>query len=170
MGLPLVQAERQVLGWFQPLRPELFTPDRFPVFNLELEDHHFYGFPVHGIPGFKIGRYHHLGEQVDADSVDRTPRADDEAVLRSFTERCFPDAAGPTMTLKACLFENTPDEHFVVDLHPDAPQVVCVGGGSGHGFKFCSVLGEIATDLALDGQTRHDIGLLRLGRFRQIDG
>ena len=82
----------------------------------------------------------------------------------------FPDGAGPAMTLKVCLFENTPDEHFIVDLHPDAPGVVCLGGGSGHGFKFCSVLGEIAADLALDGQTRHDIGLLRLGRFGQIDG
>jgi len=165
MGLPLVQAERQVLGWFQPLRPELFTPERFPVFNLELGDDHFYGFPVYGIPGFKLGRYHHLGEEVDPDEVDRTPRADDEAVLRSFAERWFPDGAGPTMTLKACLFENTPDEHFVVDLHPEAPAVVCLGGGSGHGFKFCSVLGEIAADLALEGETRHDIGLLRLARF-----
>ena len=168
MGLPLVQAERQVLGWFQPLRPELFAPERFPVFNLELGEDHFYGFPVYGIPGFKLGRYHHLGEEVDADSVDRTPRPDDEAVLRSFAERYFPDAAGPAMTLKACLFENTPDEHFIVDLHPDAPGVVCLGGGSGHGFKFCSVLGEIAADLALDGQTRHDIGLLRLGRFEHL--
>ena len=167
MGLPLVQAERQVLGWFQPLRPELFTPERFPVFNLELEEGHFYGFPVYGIPGFKLGRYHHLGENVDPDEVDRTPRADDEAVLRSFAERYFPDAAGPTMTLKACLFENTPDEHFVVDFHPEAPDVVCLGGGSGHGFKFCSVLGEIAADLALEGRTRHDIGLLRLARFGQ---
>jgi sarcosine oxidase len=166
-GLPLVQAERQVLGWFQPLRPELFTPERFPVFNLELEEGHFYGFPVYGIPGFKLGRYHHLGEEVDPDEVDRTPRADDEAVLRSFAERYFPDGAGPTTTLKACLFENTPDEHFVVDHHPDAPGVVCLGGGSGHGFKFCSVLGEIAADLALDGTTRHDISLLRLERFGQ---
>jgi sarcosine oxidase len=165
MRLPFVQAERQVLGWFQPLRPELFAPERFPVFNLELEDGHFYGFPVYGIPGFKLGRYHHLGEEVDADSVDRTPRPDDEAVLRSFAERYFPDAAGPAMTLKACLFENTPDEHFIVDLHPDAPGVVCLGGGSGHGFKFCSVLGEIAADLAIQGTTRHDISLLRLGRF-----
>ena len=170
MRLPLVRAERQVLAWFQPLRPELFAPDRFPVFNLELDEGHFYGFPAYGIPGFKIGRYHHLGEEVDPDSVDRTPRADDQAVLRSFAERYFPDAAGPTMTLKACLFENTPDEHFVVDLHPDAPNVVCLGGGSGHGFKFCSVLGEIAADLALEGRTRHDIGLLRLGRFGPIDG
>ena len=170
MGLPLVQAERQVLAWFQPFRPELFAPERFPVFNLELDEGHFYGFPVFGIPGFKLGRYHHLGEDVDPDEVDRTPRPADETVLRSFAERYFPDAAGPTMTLKACLFENTKDEHFVVDLHPDASQVVCLGGGSGHGFKFCSVLGEIAADLALDGETRHDIGPLRLGRFGQIDG
>jgi sarcosine oxidase len=167
MGLPLVQAERQVLAWFQPMRSELFTPQRFPVFNLELDEGHFYGFPVYGIPGFKIGRYHHLGEQVDADSIDRTPRPDDEAVLRDFTERYFPDAAGPTTTLKACLFENTPDEHFVVDFHPEAPNVVCLGGGSGHGFKFCSVLGEIAAELAVDGDTRHDIALLRLARFDQ---
>lgn len=168
MGLPLVQAERQVLGWFQPLRPELFTPERFPVFNLELDEGHFYGFPIYGIPGFKLGRYHHLGEQVDPDEVDRTPRADDEAGLRSFAERYFPDAAGPTTTLKACLFENTPDEHFVVDVHPEAPNVVCLGGGSGHGFKFCSVLGEIAADLALEGETAHDIGLLRLARFEHL--
>ena len=165
MGLRLVQAERQALGWFQPLRPELFTPERFPVFNLELGDAHFYGFPVYGIPGFKLGRYHHLGEQVDPDAVDRTPRADDEALLRAFAERWFPDGAGPTTTLKACLFENTPDEHFVVGFHPASPSVICLGGGSGHGFKFCSVLGEIAADLALDDTTRHDIGLLGLGRF-----
>jgi sarcosine oxidase len=170
MQLPLVQAERQVLGWFQPLRPELFAPERFPVFNLELAEGHFYGFPAYGIPGFKIGRYHHLGEEVDADSVDRAPGPDDEAVLRSFAERYFPDGAGPTATLKACLFENTPDEHFLVDLHPGLPQVVCLGGGSGHGFKFCSVLGEIAADLALDGRTGHEIGLLRLARFGQVDG
>ena len=165
IGRPLVQAERQVLGWFSPLRPELFAPPRFPVFNVELDEGHFYGFPEFGIPGFKLGRYHHLGETVDPDQVDRTPRADDEAVLRSFAERWFPDGAGPTMTLKACLFENTPDEHFLVGPHPDAPQVVCLGGGSGHGFKFCSVLGEIAADLALDGSTRHDIALLDPGRF-----
>jgi sarcosine oxidase len=170
MGLPLVQAERQVLGWFQPMRPELFTPERFPVFNVEFGDEHFYGFPVYGIPGFKLGRYHHLGELVDPDLVDRTPHAGDEAVLRTFAERHFPDGAGPTLTLKACLFENTPDEHFLVDFHPHAPNVVCLGGGSGHGFKFCGVLGEIAADLALDGETRHDIGLLGLARFAGSSG
>jgi sarcosine oxidase len=165
LGRPLVQAERQILAWFRPLRPELFAPGRFPVVNLELVEGHFYGFPEFGIPGFKLGRYHHLGETVDPDQVDREPRDEDEALLRPFAERWFPDGAGPTMTLKACLFENSPDEHFLVGPHPDAPGVVCLGGGSGHGFKFCSVLGEIAADLATGGETRHDIALLDPGRF-----
>jgi sarcosine oxidase len=164
-GLPVV-AERQVLAWLQPLRPELFTPERFPVFNLQLdEDDRYYGFPVFGIPGFKLGRYHHLRETGPADALDREPRPDDERLLRAFTERCFPDAAGPAVTLKTCLFENSPDEHFILDRLPDAPQVVVGGGFSGHGFKFCSVVGEILADLALDGETRHEIGFLRLGRL-----
>ncbi len=164
-GLPVL-AERQVLAWFQPLRPALFTPERFPVFNLQLdEDDRYYGFPVFGIPGFKLGRYHHLRETGPADALDREPRPDDEQVLRAFTERCFPDAAGPVLTLKTCLFENSPDEHFILDRLPGAPQVVVGGGFSGHGFKFCSVVGEILADLAVDGETRHEIGFLRLDRL-----
>jgi sarcosine oxidase len=164
-GLP-VEAERQVLAWLQPLRPELFTPDRFPVFNLQLdEEDRYYGFPVFGVPGFKFGRYHHLGERGAADALEREPRADDERLLRSFAERCFPDGAGPVLTLKTCLFENSPDEHFLIDRLPDAPQVVVGGGFSGHGFKFCSVVGEILADLATDGETWHEIGFLRLGRL-----
>lgn len=45
------------------------------------------------------------------------------------------------------------------------PQVVVGGGGSGHGFKFCPVIGEILAELAIDGETRHDIGLFRVDRF-----
>jgi len=164
-GLP-VEAERQVLAWLQPLQPELFAPDRFPVFNLQLdEDDRYYGFPIYGIPGFKFGRYHHLRERGPADELEREPRPDDEEILRRFAERCFPGGAGPTMTLKTCLFENSPDEHFIVDTLPDAPQVVVGGGFSGHGFKFCSVVGEILADLATDGVTRHEIGFLRLDRL-----
>jgi sarcosine oxidase len=163
-GLPVV-AERQVLAWLQPLRPDLFEPERFPVFNLDVEEGHYYGFPVFGIPGFKFGRFHHLEERVDPDVLDREPRRKDEELLRAFASRYFPDGAGPTMTLKACLFENTPDEHFLLGLHPEHDQVVIAGGGSGHGFKFASVIGEIAAELALGEAPRLDIGLLRPQRF-----
>lgn len=161
----LVVAERQVLGWFQPLRASLFEPEAFPVFNVAVEEGHYYGFPRFGVPGFKLGRYHHRGERVDPDATEREPGAADEDVLRSFAARYFPDGAGPTMALKTCLFENSPDEHFVLDAHPECERAVVGAGFSGHGFKFCSVVGEILAELALDGATRHEIGFLRLERF-----
>jgi sarcosine oxidase len=161
----LVRGVRQSLAWLQPTRPELFEPDRMPVFNLALDGEHFYGFPAHGIPGFKLGRYDHFGSGGDPDTIAREPTLEDEAPLRAFAERYFPDGAGPTVALKTCLFEPSPDEHFLIDRHPDAPSAVVAAGFSGHGYKFCSVVGEILADLAIDGSTAHDIGLFRLDRF-----
>ncbi len=161
----LAVPERQVVGWFQPMQPELFLPERFPVFNLLVEEGRYYGFPIHGIPGFKIGLYHHLLEQVDPDTIDREIHPRDEQVLRRAVERYFPAAAGPTMALKTCMFTNSPDEHFILDLHPSEPRVSLAAGFSGHGFKFCSVVGEIMADLAERGETGHDVRLFRLGRF-----
>ncbi len=161
----LARPERQVVAWFQPTEPALFAPERFPVFNLSVPEGHYYGFPAHNVPGFKLGRYHHRGEQVDADTVDREPNAIDEGLLRTFAERYFPAGAGPTMALRVCLFTNTPDEHFVIDRLPDHSQVVIASACSGHGFKFCSVVGEILADLTLQGETAHDIGIFRLDRF-----
>ena len=157
--------ERQVLAWLQPIRPEYFRPSTFPVFNLLVDEGRFYGFPVFGVPGFKFGKYHHLEEDVDPDSVDREVHERDERLLRSFAERYFPDGCGPTMNLQTCLFTNTEDNHFVIDLHPDYPQVALASPCSGHGFKFASVVGEIMADLAEKGMTRHDIGLFRLDRL-----
>ena len=163
-GLPVV-AERQVLAWLEPRRTELFAPERFPVFNVQVEEGHYYGFPAFGVPGFKLGRYHHLGEHGPPDELRRDPDGEDEDVLRRFAGRYFPDGAGPALTLKTCLFENSPDEHFILDTHPASSAVVVGAGFSGHGFKFCSVVGEILADLAVDGRTRHDIGFLRLARL-----
>ena len=160
--------ERQVLGWFAPFRPELFRPDSFPVFGMEVEEGRFYGFPSYGIPGFKLGMFNHFREQTDPDDMNREPNARDEAALRQFTERYFPEAAGPTLALKTCMFTNTPDEHFIIDTLPEHPQVSVAAGFSGHGFKFCSVVGEIMADLAEQGRTEHDIGLFRLGRFEAL--
>jgi sarcosine oxidase len=42
----------------------------------------------------------------------------------------------------------TPDEHFIIDAHPEYPQVSLAAGFSGHGFNFSSVVGEILCDLA----------------------
>ena len=159
------EAERQVLGWFQPEKPELFRTDTFPVFGVFVDEGRFYGFPVFGVPGFKVGRSHHLHQTVDPDHLDRDIYDEDEAILREFVERYFPGAAGPALSLKTCMFTNSPDGHFIIDLHPEFPQVSLASGFSGHGFKFASVIGEVMADLAMFGETAHDLSLFRLGRF-----
>ena len=168
----LAQPERQCLGWFQPLDLPLFAKERLPVWLLygEGDDGNWYGFPVHGIPGFKLGKFRHLGEPMDLSggretTADREPNEADEALLRRFTEKYFPRAAGPTMALKVCFFTNTPDEHFIIDAHPQHDSVIIAAGFSGHGYKFCSVVGEILAELALDGESALGIAEFGLGRF-----
>src|SRR6185437_896963 len=116
--------ERQVLGWFQPTNPSLFRPDRFPVFNALFDEGRYYGLPIWGMPGFKIGRYHHLGETINPDTMHRDCTPADEALLRAAVARYFPRADGATMGLTPCMFTNTADEHFVLDTLPGCPQVV----------------------------------------------
>src|SRR6185436_8866808 len=109
--------------------------------------------------------YHHLHEQVDADTMDRECHESDEEVLRVGIRKYFPDANGPTMAMKTCLFTNSPDEHFIIDAHPNYSQVAIAAGFSGHGFKFCSVVGEILSQIVLDERTTLNIDMFRLGRF-----
>lgn len=163
----LAVPERQVMLWTKPLKPERFECGAFPVFNMEAHEGRFYGYPIYGaIPGFKIGKYHHRHERIDdIDTMDRAVHAEDEEALREGIRRYFPDADGPMLAMKPCIFTNSPDEHFILDVLPDHPNVAIAAGFSGHGFKFCSVVGEIMADLAVDGATKHDVSLFRLARF-----
>jgi sarcosine oxidase len=114
----LAVPELQVLAWFQPERPEYFTSETFPVFNLLVDEGRYYGFPVHAVPGFKIGKYHHFEERGHPNELRREVFDLDEEILRDCVARYFPMAGGPLMTLKSCMFTNAPDGHFLIDLHP----------------------------------------------------
>jgi len=72
--------------------------------------------------------------------------------------------------MKTCMFTNSPDEHFILDTHPESGNVFIAAGFSGHGFKFASVVGEILTDLALDGGAKFadQLGMFRLARFGPV--
>lgn len=163
---PLLQPERQVLAWLQTAAPADFRSEVFPVFVMEVPEGIYYGFPLFadGPPGFKLGRFHHRHETVDPDEMDRRPSAADEEVLRAFARRYLPGGSGPSHLMKVCTFTNTPDEHFIIDRYPGASRVVVAAGFSGHGFKFCSVVGEIVADLVIEGRTAHPIDLFRIGR------
>src|SRR5690606_18220450 len=93
-------------------------------------------------------------------TVDRqiTPR--DYAGFATFLELAMPDVSPEPVASSVCMYTRTPDGHFVVDRHPEHPQVVFGCGFSGHGFKFTSVIGEALAHLAVEGRTSHPIEFL----------
>ena len=150
--------ERQVMLWTDPLEPEAFKPGRFPVFNMETPDGRFYGYPDHAGEGFKIGKYHHLGQQLeDPDDLDRECHPEDESVLRAGIDTYFPLASGPTRRMATCMFTNTPNGDFIVDRLDKESDVFVAAGFSGHGFKFCSVIGKVMADFCQDRSPDWDI-------------
>jgi len=162
-------SERQVLIWLETKEPDWFTPEHFPVWNGEVDEGRYYGFPEFNpngdTPGMKFGRWHHRDELCDPDTVDRNIYPEDEQLLRAFGEKYFPDGAGKTLLMKTCMFTNTADENWIMQTLPTAPQVAVAAGFSGHGFKMASVIGEIMADLAQNGNTKHDISLHQLQRL-----
>ncbi|MSP92493.1 MAG: N-methyl-L-tryptophan oxidase [Myxococcales bacterium] len=126
----------------------------------------FYGFPALDEGGVKAA-LHLPGDPVtEPDHVERATTTRDSDPVVTFAARCLP-GVGPRVTRVAtCLYEMTPDEHFVVQAHPRSPQVVVAGGFSGHGFKFAPVIGEALAQLALDGRSALPIGFLDAQRFQ----
>ncbi|HEY6865757.1 MAG TPA: N-methyl-L-tryptophan oxidase [Candidatus Eisenbacteria bacterium] len=163
LDLPLA-VERQVQTWFDPLDPAAFEPGRFPVFIWEDEPGRFiYGFPDFG-DGVKVAR-HHEGEGTDPDRVRREVTGADVQPIRAVLERLIPAANGPLRDAAVCLYTNTPDAHFVLDLHPRHPGVLIASPCSGHGFKFAAALGEVAADLLEGARPRFDLGMFRVARL-----
>ena len=167
IGMSL-EVTRQVLGWVAPLKPELFQIGRIPAWAIDsLDGGLYYGFPmVAGVPGFKLA--HHLrGPAFDPDAPDRAIRPQDEDDFRPALVKHIPDANGPLVAMKVCLYTNSSDHHFVVDHHPQHSRVQIACGFSGHGFKFASVIGEILADRAISGQTALPADFLRLSPARK---
>jgi sarcosine oxidase len=161
LAADLFAPTRQVIAWF-----ETAAPSSAPVFIAEEEGNAvFYGITRTG--RLKLGLMHHPGGSAGPDAVDRRAREDELSALREFAGRRL-HGVGRLVDAQVCLFTNTPDKHFVIDLHPKAENVVLVSACSGHGFKFAPAVGEIAADLALEGGTRRPIDFLRLGRFAAV--
>ena len=87
--------------------------------------------------------------------------------MRAMIGARVPGLDGPLVDAVTCLYTEVPDHHFLVALHPRHDEVVIASPCSGHGFKFCSVIGEICADLVTRGTTSHDISLFGLSRFAE---
>ncbi len=163
LGAPL-RIERQVQAWFRPTAPGLVERGRLPVFIHFIGDRAFYCIPSFDESGLKAAR-HHGGAITTPEEVDRTIHPGDEAEVRAYLANHLPSANGPMIGAEVCLYTNTPDEHFIIDWHPEHRGVLLAGGFSGHGFKFSPVVGQALSELAVDGRTPQPIEFLSLRRF-----
>jgi sarcosine oxidase len=171
LGIPL-EVTRQVMFWFEPTNGlEPFLPARFPIFIWEPDDGNmFYGFPAQDDDrGVKAAFFRAGGSPTDPETLDREVREEEADFLRGYLAEHVPELAGRCLDARACMYTNTPDEHFVISLHPEHPQVAVACGFSGHGYKFCSVVGEILADLATEGSTPHPIDLFSPARLDRAD-
>lgn len=172
LGLPLTVTRQEIVYLRVARNAERFAPARFPVWIDA--GALMYGIPTDGrVEGVKVGA-HHLGEVVDP---DRPARAVEEAAVRrvaAYAAARFPDLAAEATHAQACLYTNTPDEDFILDRVPGAPDIWLVSGCSGHGFKFTVLLGKVAAELATEGAARagggaldgRDLARFALARFR----
>lgn len=165
LGLNLdLQPTRRAVSWFNS-DEQLYSPENFPGFFVDSPMGQYYGFPSINGEGMKIGRFGG-GHNIDPTYMDRKYAAypDDEGDVREFLESFMPAAANELNKGTTCMFTNTPDENFVIDLHPEHSHVAIAGGFSGHGFKFSSVIGEILSQLIVSGTTEHDISIFSVTR------
>ncbi|GMA63887.1 N-methyl-L-tryptophan oxidase [Alicyclobacillus fastidiosus] len=167
LNLPL-QPVRKTVGWFAS-DETLFASSEFPAFTFDLAGEFYYGFPSFDGSGVKVGRHDGGLLVADVETMNRTFGAypEDEGELRGFLSTFMPQASGALRAGKTCLYTLTPDEHFIVDTHPNHSHVVIAAGFSGHGFKFASVIGEILAELSVQGSTTHDISRFSIQRFQR---
>jgi sarcosine oxidase len=160
--LPL-QCERQVPMWFSSGGMDKFAPPKMPVFIMEeTKDHFYYGIPEVG-DGVKVARTHG-GELGDPEGVRREVTDADRAPVMEFVGRRLKEL-GPPTAAKTCLYTNTPDFNFILGQDPEDPRVTIVSACSGHGFKFASVVGELAASISTGEKVDYDLAFLDPARF-----
>lgn len=130
----------------RPRQPELFAPERFPVFGADITMTGYYGFPVSRDGMVKIAN-HGPGREMSPESGERAVTREDERNLREFLSSTFPTLVdAPIVYSRVCMYCDTHDGHFWIARDPEREGLVIAAGDCGHGFKFAPVIGEIIAD------------------------
>ncbi len=155
---------RKTFAWYEA-NEKLYNHKHFPAFAFDTSQGIYYGFPSIDGSGLKIGR-HDGGEKVDPDDLLLEFAELDEHDLSSFLKHYMPTDQQLKYG-KTCIYTLTPDEHFIIDLHPRYRHVAIASGFSGHGFKFSSVVGQILSELIMFGKSEQNISLFSIKRFNE---
>ncbi len=166
LSLPLTPW-RVANAYFEPIRPD-FDVGRCPFYLLEVPEGTYYGLPALPGQGLKAGR-HDAGEVCTTpESARRKVDASEVEELRSVLDRYIPGAAGKLKATTTCIYTMTPDEDFIIDRHPEHPQVVYASACSGHGFKFSSAMGEVLAGMAFGETTPPLVTSFSAARFKAV--
>ena len=149
----LIGPTRQELFYFgTPAGDARFTEAGMPVW-IDNGEKLFYGIPGNLWRGFKLGD-DTRGPAFDPTTGERTPTSEGIAAARNYMSYRFPGLKdAPLSEARVCQYEQSPDGQFIIDRHPEASNVMIVGGGSGHGFKHGPALGEMVSELVLSGKS-----------------
>lgn len=165
LHLPL-SIKRQVQYWFvntnEQLQPNLL-PDKLPIYLWEYKPGKiFYGFPDLG-DGVKIAP-HHEGQAVHPNSLSQQVSDAEIDSMKQLADQYLNIAARFSYSA-VCMYTNTPDEHFIIDYHPQYNNIIIASPCSGHGFKFSSLTGKMLADMALEKDVQFDITPFSINRF-----
>ena len=153
---------RQQMAFLVPVEPEKFAQKVFPVWTALSSQAAWYGFPLLREGYVKIAEDSKVERA--APEADREPSPDFLEQTRAFVAQRLPALEGARLVGgRACLYTNTPDDHFVIDWAPGTRGILIAGCGSGHGFKFGGSIGPVIAD-ALEDRENSLGDLFRLGQ------
>eukprot|EP01125_Pyxidicula_operculata_P010215 TRINITY_DN3360_c0_g1_i3.p1 TRINITY_DN3360_c0_g1~~TRINITY_DN3360_c0_g1_i3.p1 ORF type:complete len:407 (-),score=78.71 TRINITY_DN3360_c0_g1_i3:106-1326(-) len=144
----------QIVFHFQPENPQEFMPPTFPTYLADTTKTGFYGFPAHPSdgrvklghhgPGYPIGNL--SNKEID-ERLEQVKR-DAEKEFRRFIKQSFPKLSdSPVVQSRLCIYCDTFDGDFWIDNDETIGNLTVAAGGSGHAFKFGTVIGEIIADV-----------------------
>jgi sarcosine oxidase len=158
---------QEVFFFGLPSGDSRYAEGTFPIW-LDFGERIYYGIPGNESRGFKVAD-DTRGGPIDPTSDDRIPTPERLREARELLTRRFPGLrSAPLVETRVCQYENSPDGHLFLDRHPEAGNVLLVGGGSGHGFKLGPVLGEEVARVLLDGAAPPET--FSVSRLRQASG
>lgn len=168
--LPELQGVIRVVGQpvfhLKPQNPERFRTPYFYTFAAAVSETGWYGFPMHPHENVLKVANHGVGREVHPRNDVRVVTTEQIEMLRDFLSQTFPELVdAPLVYTRLCLYCDVLDGHFWIDRHPQWQGLTIASGGSGHGFKFGPVLGELIAD-ALEGKDNPD---LQRFRWRELD-
>lgn len=164
------KVERQVLYWFD-IKSGYEKFRELPTFfwsydNGDIDE--IYGFPAldgeRG--GLKVAMEQHSEFTTPDEFSPQVSKEEEHNMFITHVKEQIPALSNKAIKSVACKYTVTPDYGFVIDYHPINKNIIIASPCSGHGFKHSAAIGEVLSQLAIDGQSEIDIEPFSFDRFK----